>query len=260
MVPSPAVGAESREETNLLVDHLLEATCPTIVEDLALDEALLLAAEEERAGPVLRLWEPAEYAVVLGASGRIAQEVHRAACLEDRIPILRRSSGGGTVVIGPGTLNFAVVLPFAAVPGSAAVDVAQRYVLERCAGALRAAGRPVEVLGSGDLTLERCKVAGSAQRRSRRHFMVHATILNDFRLERIARYLTEPRRQPAYRGGRGHHAFVTNLGLERRALIDALRTAWLVPDAIRLPLGTQAERVRLLVATKYGDPAWIDRF
>src|SRR5947208_2305701 len=48
--------------------HLLDLTLPTAAENLALDEALLLAAEG--GGPeVLRLWENPSYAVVLGSGG-----------------------------------------------------------------------------------------------------------------------------------------------------------------------------------------------
>src|SRR5207244_3435454 len=83
----------------------------------------------------------------------------------DGVAIARRASGGGTVVIGPGTLNVAVVLPAAAAPGLGAVDVAQAYVLGRIARALRGRGPAVELLGSGDLTLDRRKFAGSARPR-----------------------------------------------------------------------------------------------
>ena len=52
------------------------------------------------------------------------------ACRADGVPILRRTSGGGTVVVGPGTLNVSVILPESAAPGLSAVDGAHRYVLD----------------------------------------------------------------------------------------------------------------------------------
>ena len=45
------------------------------------------------------------------------------ACRADGVPILRRTSGGGTVVVGPGALNVSVILPDSAAPGLSAVDV-----------------------------------------------------------------------------------------------------------------------------------------
>ncbi len=105
---------------------LLDLTLDTVEANLALDEALLVEADEGRAGAILRFWELPRFAVVLGASRRAAADVRIAACEEDGVPVVRRSSGGGTVVIGPGALNVTVVLPNTAAPGLFAVDVAQR--------------------------------------------------------------------------------------------------------------------------------------
>ena len=74
--------------------------------------------------------------MVLGASGRLKDEVRVEACRADGVAIGRRSSGGGTVVIGPGALNFAVVLPIDASPELATVDRAQGYILGRTARAI----------------------------------------------------------------------------------------------------------------------------
>jgi lipoate-protein ligase A len=89
----------------------LDVTLPTLAENLALDEALVLDAEA--GGPeVLRLWRWPQLAVVLGAGGRLADDVDEAACLADGVSIMRRSSGGGTVLLGPGCLLFGLILRF----------------------------------------------------------------------------------------------------------------------------------------------------
>ncbi len=232
----------------------------TIAEDLALDEALLLEAEAGLGG-VLRLWEPARYAVVLGASGRWRDEVRADACRADGVDLARRSSGGGTVVVGPGALNVAVVLPVAASPEYRAVDTAQRSVLARLAATIRESfGVPAEVLGSGDLTLGIHKFSGSAQRRLRNHFLVHATVLYDFPLDRIARYLATPGRQPSYREGRPHEDFVTNLGLPRSAVAEAARRAFLQERGTVVEAAVPTETIARLVAERFGERAWIERF
>ena len=241
------------------VGRFLDRTLPGIAANLALDEALLQVAEDGGPGGVLRLWEAIAPAVVLGASGRWRDEVNVEACRAAGVPIARRSSGGGTVVVGPGALNAAVVLPIAAAPGLEAVDVAQLYVLGRIAAAIRRHGPAVEVRGSGDLTLGPRKFSGSAQRRLRRHFLVHATILYDFPLGLIPRYLGTPARQPAYRAGRPHGEFVTNLPLPRPLLVDALRAAWLATEGQVIEAEVPGEMVAELVATKYADPGWIER-
>ena len=94
----------------------------------------------------------------------------------------------------------------------------------RLADAIRRLGPPVEVRGSGDLTIGGRKFAGSAQRRLRRYFLVHASILYDFPIAPIVRYTRLPRRQPEYRAGRSHESFLTCLDLPRDDLLAAIRS------------------------------------
>ncbi|HEX3451527.1 MAG TPA: lipoate--protein ligase family protein, partial [Isosphaeraceae bacterium] len=58
----------------------LDLTCSSIAENLALDEALLIEADAGRGDRILRFWEPADFAVVLGASRRIDVDVRLGAC------------------------------------------------------------------------------------------------------------------------------------------------------------------------------------
>ncbi len=195
----------------------------------------------------------------MGASDRVALNVRVDACRADGVTIARRSSGGGTVVIGPGALNVAVVLPIAAAPELKAVDTAQAYVLGRIARAIREEGPGVVVLGSGDLTLGGRKFSGSAQRRLRHHVLIHASLLYDFPLDRIGRYLSMPPRRPSYRADRPHDEFVINLPLPRDRLVGAVRRAWLAdpsrPEPAEVPVGL----VESLAASKFSDPSWIER-
>ncbi len=239
---------------------LLEETLPTIAENLALDEALLAEAEETAGAPVLRIWEPAQWAVVLGASGRIEADVRLDACRADGVILARRSSGGGTVVIGPGAVNVTVVLPTSFASGLETVEGAQAYVLERFAASLREQVPRVQVLGSGDLTIEARKFGGSAQRRLKGHFLVHASLLNAFPLARIDRYLNQPRRQPVYRDDRPHSEFVCNLELPPQTLREQLLSAWSPPEGFRPFEHPPLDRVPALLEQKFGDPAWVERF
>jgi lipoate---protein ligase len=249
--PPPAVGGKAW--------RYFEGALPGIAANLAVDEALLIEAEERDAGPALRIWEPDGLAVVLGASGRWREDVKETPCAAEGVVIARRSSGGGTVLIGPGALNVAVILPATAAPGLAAVDTAQAFVLDRMARAIRAHGPAVERLGSGDLTLEQRKFSGSAQRRLRNHFLVHATLLYRFPLALVERYTNVPRRQPAYRGNRAHAEFLVNLDLPRAVLVSAIQAAWLPHDHDLRPAALPDDLVAELVRTKFADPAWTER-
>jgi lipoate-protein ligase A len=188
---------------------LLDLTLPSAAENLALDEALLLEAESGRSDEVLRLWEWRNFAVVLGAGGRVADDVDEAACEADGVPILRRSSGGGTVLLGPGCLLFSLILSMDRDPELATISGSYRYVLGRVAAALGMAG--CVQAGISDLAIDGVKVSGSAQQRKRSFLLHHATLLYAFQVEALGKYLREPPRQPKYRAGRPHAAFVRNL-------------------------------------------------
>src|ERR1700722_10259548 len=111
--------------------HFLETTLATAAENLALDEALLLEAEAGRASEVLRVWEQPALAVVLGSGCKLAEDVDDVACLADAVPILRRSSGGGTVLLGQGCLCYSLVLAFAHDPMLTDVQPSYRFILPR---------------------------------------------------------------------------------------------------------------------------------
>jgi lipoate-protein ligase A len=236
--------------------HFLDLTLPTVAENLALDEALLLDREEGVAGEVLRLWEWPSPAVVLGAGCRLAEDVDEAACLADGVPILRRSSGGGTVLLGPGCLLFSLVLRYDRSPLLHEIRPSYAYILGRIRDALADLVPGLEIAGISDLALDGRKCSGNSQQRKRQGLLHHGTLLYDFYLERIGRYLRMPARQPEYRDGRTHAAFLTNLSVRRVELVRHLCAAWGTDE----PLANwPSEQVRQLVRSKYAQANWIRR-
>lgn len=240
-----------------------ELTLADPAANLALDEAILLDAESElsAAKPRLRFWESPDTFVVLGASGRIRGEVHVEIATQEGVPILRRASGGGTVVIAPGALNVAVVLPTNAAPQLAAVDSAQEFVLERIAAGLRGIDPRIRTKGAGDLTIDTKKFAGSAQRRLKRCVLIHVSILlAGFDLVRVSRLLPMPGRRPDYRGERSHEDFLTTLAAGGEEVREAIVAAWFGDRGPRPPAWDYPqELVDRLVAEKYGCREWIER-
>ena len=237
-----------------------DLSLPSVAENLAVDEAFLIEADAGRGASLLRLWDPPEFAVVLGASGRIDDDVFLDNCAADGVPIQRRSSGGGTVVLGPGVLCVSVFLPSDAAPGLARVDLAHTHVLEKIARGLHGTMSPMAILGRGDLAIEDRKFAGSAQRRLKHWFMVHCSILYAFPIERISRYLKIPRRQPEYRAGRSHADFLVNLALPRQQLADAIRNAFADGASTRTAPAVPPTLVQSLLDEKFSNREWIERF
>jgi lipoate-protein ligase A len=169
----------------------LDLTLPTLAENLALDEALLLSAEA--GGPeVLRFWHWPSPAVVVGAGGALALEVDEERCRLDNVPILRRSSGGGTVLLGPGCLLFSLVLAYARDPALGELRPSYICILSRVSSALRDLGIESGVQGISDLALGDRKVSGNSQQRKRTHLLHHGTLLYAFDAAPVASALTPP--------------------------------------------------------------------
>lgn len=234
---------------------LLDLTLPTPAENLAADEALLDAAEAgEITDEVLRFWESPTPFVVVGYANHIATEVHNGIT----VPVLRRCSGGGTVVQGPGCLNYALILRISAAGPLSHVTGANHFIMQRHADALRPLlGDACAARGTTDLALGDRKFSGNAQRRKRHWLLFHGSFLYNFDLALISRLLRSPSRQPAYRQGRAHGEFVTNIAPAPATLKSALRTAWGAQTP--LPVAPTA-RIAELVATRYGTAEWNRKF
>lgn len=229
----------------------LDLTLPTPAENLACDEALLDLCDEGFEHEILRCWEPAQHFVVVGYSDRVEKEVNRAAC---RVPVLRRTSGGGTVLLGPGCLLYTLVLSFDRAADLAQIVSSYCYIFGRMCTAL---GVPdLHCAGTSDLVVGDRKVSGNAQQRKRTHLLHHGTLLYAFDGSRLGRYLCEPERQPDYRQRRVHGEFVANLPLGRAEIERRLREAFADDEEMA---EWPRELVAELVRTKYGSPAWTRR-
>jgi lipoate-protein ligase A len=183
--------------------------------NLDYDDELLRRAEIG-GGETIRFWESPTYFIVLGRTCKEEDDVDLEAAHKDAVPVLRRCSGGGTVLQGPGCLNFSLILSKKARPELDSISASYRYILDRVMAALRGLGvdgafRPICDLVVADFEQ---KFSGNAQRRGRHYILHHGTILYAFDLTLISRYLKIPPKMPEYRLLRPHAAFVTNIPVD----------------------------------------------
>ena len=212
--------------------RLLDLTLPSPVENLALDEALLDELDEQGGEPVLRFWESDHPFVVLGRACCLNDDVHLTICKKDGIPVLRRASGGGTVLQGPGCLSYAFVLPMGLHPHLEDIRSTYRFVLERIATALHRWEPAVAFRGISDLAIGDRKISGNAQRRKRHALLFHGTLLHGMPVDLIAQYLRQPRRQPDYRADRPHGKFLRTINAPAHDIKQAIAAAWGVGSSI----------------------------
>lgn len=214
--------------------RLLDLTLGSAVENLALDEALLEELDENGGDPVLRFWESDRDFIVLGFASSLASDVNIDACEQDSVPVLRRATGGGTVLQGPGCLSYAFVLPMTLDRRLTNIGSTYTFMLQRIAQALRRWEPATAFRGISDLAIEGMKISGNAQRRKRHAILFHGTILYGMRADRIARYVKQPKRQPEYRADRPHDQFLRTIHVPPHQIKAAIAEAW----QARLPLNS----------------------
>jgi len=249
----------------------LDLTFQTPAENLAGDEALLDWFEEHGGDGLLRFWEPANYFAVLGYGNQVATEVNVSACAVEGIPILRRCSGGGTVLQGPGCLNYSLVLKIEEHGPLANITAANRFIMEKNRRAIETEGRRqkeecrIGIRGCTDLALEpqspatgaHLKFSGNAQRRRKHFLLFHGTFLLQFDLALIDRFLRMPSKEPDYRKGRSHKDFLTNLDLPAEAVKRALHQEWGATAPLEV---VPRDAIALLARDKYVTDGWNLRF
>ncbi len=236
----------------------LPLTLASPEENLALDEALLDDAETGT-GPeeVLRIWESPRAFVVLGRSSRLASEVKRRRCRQEGVPILRRSSGGATVLVGPGCLMYSLVLSLRDRPDLRAVPQAHAHVLDRHVASLRKFAPDLRRQGTSDLAVRNRKVSGNSLRIKRTHMLYHGTLLYEFSVDGVQRLLTMPPRQPAYRERRDHSSFLSNLNAPVADLRQALMACWNAGEPLEC---WPRDEVARLVERRYTRQEWTHAF
>jgi len=196
--------------------HLRDFSFPLPQDNIQFDDVLFQLADKHEAGEYLRFWESPAVCVVLGRISREDIDVNNTKVQEDNIPLLRRSSGGGTVLQGPGCLNYSLILSKQKHPDLNDLRKSYEWISNRVIEALRMSGveayfRPISDMATG---LSEKKFSGNAQRRGKYYILHHGTILYNFDLNLISRYLHMPQDIPEYRQNRPHTDFVTNIAID----------------------------------------------
>jgi lipoate-protein ligase A len=231
-------------------------TLPTPEENLACDEALLELCEEGQPFEVLRIWEPSQHFVVLGYANKVAAEVHHEFCDFNAIPILRRCTGGGAVLQGPGVLNYSLILR--AENDLHNIPSTNNFILKRHQAALaNMLKAPVEIQGQTDLAIGSLKFSGNSQRRKKHYLLFHGSILLHLDIELVEKVLPFPSKQPDYRLGRSHSDFLLNLKIPSELIKNTLRKIWSATQPLK---EFPAPQITQLAREKYSQPEWNLKF
>jgi lipoate---protein ligase len=241
--------------------HHLDLTLPSPAENLACDEALLDWCESGKGVETLRFWESPDPFVVVGYANKMATEVNVAACEAQKIPILRRCTGGGTVVQGPGCLNYSLILAIGEKGPYAHINTSNQFIMRRNRAAIESVlphpSSAVAVRGHTDLAIGERKFSGNSQRRHKKFLLFHGTFLLNFNLPLIGGLLHMPSKQPDYREDRKHGEFLTNIKVPADKVKAALRKAWDAETPLQNP---PLKEMETLAQDKYGTREWNFKF
>ncbi|MBM3197924.1 MAG: lipoate--protein ligase family protein [Chlamydiae bacterium] len=146
-------------------------------------------------------------AIVMGISGKPKLLIHQEQLQNKPIPVIRRFSGGGTVVVDEDTLFVSFICNKDILPHLAYPEKILEWSASLYAPALAIPGF---ALRENDFVIHQHKCGGNAQYITKDRFLQHTSFLWDFSHENMS-YLLHPPKAPTYREGRTHSAFLCTL-------------------------------------------------
>ena len=155
------------------------------------------------------IWIPDKVYIVLGASNHADDALNMENVLKDRIPVLKRPSGGQTVILTPNNIIIAAV--FFDKKTSHPKEVFEQINKIIITTIEKTGIRHLSLMGISDIAISGKKILGSAIYRSKDALLYHAVLNLGEPSVTFERYLKHPSKEPDYRKGRSHSEFVTSL-------------------------------------------------
>lgn len=157
----------------------------------------------------LNTWIPDTTYIILGQSNSIEKSVITEKIVKDEVRILKRPSGGESVVLTPNTIVISSVIK------TSSFKNPKEYfekINEKIIQVLRKLGiQDLHHKGISDIAIGEKKILGSSIYRRKDTVFYHAVLNVSETTDFMEKYLTHPNKEPDYRKGREHKDFVTSL-------------------------------------------------
>ena len=183
--------------------HFIHLQNVPIFEQLQLEEALLRT--ESRNFCIVNHGSPR--AIVMGISGQTESLLDQEKVQKDQIPVIRRFSGGGTVIVDEETLFITFIFSKDAIEVTPFPESIFRWSEDLY---VKAWGIPGFALRENDYVIQDKKCGGNAQYIKKDRWLHHTSFLWNYRKENM-KYLLLPAKRPKYREDRDHHEFLCSL-------------------------------------------------
>ena len=158
------------------------------------------------------VWQPDQRYLVLGRSNEAVKSLIAETVDADKVQVLKRPSGGEAVLLSPNMLVIALKAPLSMVKKAHDVFVIANDIIKE---ALAKEGvENITSRGISDICIGEQKILGSAIYKKPDSVFYHAVLNVSEDVNLIERYLQHPKREPDYRKGRNHLAFVSAIHRE----------------------------------------------
>jgi len=185
---------------SLYLIHLYQTP---IFDQLRLEEALLRTDDRN----FMIINHGSLRSIVMGFSGEPLRLLNLERVRRDSIPVIKRYSGGGTVVIDENTLFISMIFSKDCLSISAFPEPIMKWCYHLYQSAWNLPGFS---LIDNDYAIQHHKCGGNALYIRKDRWLHHTSFLWDYRDENMD-YLLLPQKQPAYRRERSHSDFLCRL-------------------------------------------------
>ncbi len=190
--------------------YLINLCNVPIFQQLQIEEALLRA--DDRNFCIINIGSPR--AIVMGISSKAESLLELQKVKQDQIPVIRRFSGGGTVIVDEETL----FITFIFAKDSLNVTPFPEPILRWSSEVYESAWKiPHFHLRENDYVIQDRKCGGNAQYLQKDRWLHHTSFLWNFKQENM-QYLQLPLKRPKYRLDRSHEHFLCSLQDYRKSV------------------------------------------
>ena len=188
-----------------------------IYEQLLLEEMLL----RSNSGNWCIINEGSTPAIVMGISGKKEELIDCYRASKDGIPLIKRFSGGGTVIVDEDTL----FVTFISEKGLHIFPAYPEPIMKWTEGIYNQVFQhPEFALRENDYVIGSRKIGGNAQYIKKDRWLHHTSFLWDYKNKNM-QYLLHPKKTPSYRVDRPHDEFLCRISefvSDKEALIERL--------------------------------------
>lgn len=167
----------------------------------------IVNSEKERD---FKIWKPDKNYIVLGKSDKIETAIIKQENedIDEKYYILKRPSGGHTVVLSPKTLVIAVVVKTPELSPKQLFSQVNATTINALKG-LKISN--LNENGISDISIGDKKILGSSMHKNKNYLFYHAVLNVLEEPSFIAKLLAHPTSEPDYRKQRSHIDFMTNI-------------------------------------------------